>query len=295
MATIWEKLDAVHRYTFLAEHFPRFMTAFGPLADSIKQIFSCGLDESAATAADIAVFGLGRLCLEDFGEILFLSEHDYGYAAIKLLRGMYERAVVGEIIVENPTTQGKRFFDYCAVDRMKFCNRAKGAYKGRWRVKDDDLEREAREIKKNYKYQRCEACGLTPQAAWTDQGLDALAGSLGKQSSDKALQELGEELKNLYVVCASLPNSHIHASMFSITQRLSGELEGRLLFKEGSQLDQVRVALSQAHGLMILALHTQHQHFRLGLDESLQRLYDDRSRTWPVEIAIGDDDGANER
>jgi hypothetical protein len=138
VATIWEKLDAVHKYTFLAEHFPRFIAAFGPLDGAIRQTFCCGLDESAATPADVAIYGLGRLCLEDFGEILFLSEHDYGYAAIKLLRGLYERAVVSEVMVENPTAEGQRFVNYCAVEAMKFRNRAKGVYKGRWRVKDDD-------------------------------------------------------------------------------------------------------------------------------------------------------------
>src|ERR1035438_4516864 len=122
VATIWEKLDAVHKYTFLAEHFPRFIAAFGPLDDAIRHTFYCGLDESAATPVDMAIYGLGRLCLEDFGEILFLSQHDYGYAAIKLLRGLYERAVVSEVIVENPTTEGERFFKYCAVDAMKFRN-----------------------------------------------------------------------------------------------------------------------------------------------------------------------------
>jgi hypothetical protein len=285
VATIWEKLDAVHEYTFLAERFPRFIAAFGPLADAIRQTFSCGLDEGTATSADIAVFGLGRLCLEDFGEILFLSEHDYGYAAIKLLRGLYERAVVSEIIVENPTTQGERFVNYYVVDAMKFRNRAKSAYKRHWKVKDDsDLEKEFGEVKKDYKRQQ-----------WTDQSLDALAGSLGKQSPDKALQKLGDELRNLYLVCASLPNSHIHASMFSIIQRLADDVEGRLCFEEGGQLDQVEIALSQAHGLIILALHVQNQHFRLGLDESLQSLLDDRCRTWPVEGSTRDGDVADER
>ena len=115
MKMIWEKLDAIHRAEFLAEQFPRFITAFGPLHEAIVKVFACNLTEDASRV-DIVVYGLGRLCLEDFAEILFLAEHDYGYAAIKLLRGLYERVVVNETIVENPEVEAARFFDYFPVD-----------------------------------------------------------------------------------------------------------------------------------------------------------------------------------
>src|SRR6266496_4234520 len=178
MATIWDKLHAVHKYTFLAEQFPRFMAAFEPLHIATQTIFNRRID--GAATPDIIVYYLGRLCLEDFTEILFLSAHDYGYAAIKLLRGLYERSVVNEIIIENPEKQGDRFFNYYAVDAMKFQNRSKNVYQERWTKDYPDLERWFAEVKNDYKYQKCNTCSQTPQAAWTDHGLDALAGALGK-------------------------------------------------------------------------------------------------------------------
>jgi hypothetical protein len=43
--------------------------------------------------AERVVFSLGGLCAQDFGEILLMCEHGYGFGAIRLLRSMYERAV----------------------------------------------------------------------------------------------------------------------------------------------------------------------------------------------------------
>lgn len=39
------------------------------------------------------IFYLGRLCAEEFNEILLLAGNGYGIGAFKLLRGMYERSV----------------------------------------------------------------------------------------------------------------------------------------------------------------------------------------------------------
>jgi hypothetical protein len=38
-------------------------------------------------------FNLGRMCIEEFNEILLLGGNGYGIGALKILRGMYERAV----------------------------------------------------------------------------------------------------------------------------------------------------------------------------------------------------------
>ncbi len=48
-------------------------------------------EETTSGLADMVVFFLGRLCVEDFTEILLLCGNGYGMGAMKLLRGMYER------------------------------------------------------------------------------------------------------------------------------------------------------------------------------------------------------------
>ena len=91
MPTIWEKLEAVEHFNALAAIFPQFMTVF----PSLRALTSLVFDRTftGAGTPHIIIYGLGRTCLEDLTEILFLAENDYGYAAVKLLRGLYERAV----------------------------------------------------------------------------------------------------------------------------------------------------------------------------------------------------------
>jgi hypothetical protein len=68
------------------------MDCFGTLHSTLVNVFACGVDcgekPKASLKPDLSI-GPGRLCLEDFTEIVFLVEHGYGYAALKLLRGLY--------------------------------------------------------------------------------------------------------------------------------------------------------------------------------------------------------------
>jgi hypothetical protein len=48
--------------------------------------------------ADLAVYSLGRLACEDFFEVMVVAEHGLGIAGLKLMRGLYERAITAEYI-----------------------------------------------------------------------------------------------------------------------------------------------------------------------------------------------------
>lgn len=280
--TIWSKLDAIGRSTALPKSFPRFMACFEPLYSVIKQTFACGVDIVVASEADIAVYGLGRLCLEDFTEIVFLVEHDYGYAALKLLRGLYERAVTSEIIVEKPTVEAPRFVNYFEVSKRKFTRRAQAVYKN-W--KDDpavvatkaNMENSYESLRDDYKYEPCNECGRPPQMAWTHLDLDSLARSLGKATNDPKLRDLSKSLQDMYLLCATVPNDYIHASMVPILRRLSEEPR--------HAFDPAAYALSNAHVLILLALDIQNRYFKLSLDPILHCCLKDRDMAWPIPVS----------
>ena len=101
------------------------------MAGTMEKIFDRKLD---LIDRSIAVYSTGRLACEDFVEIAFLAEHGYGFAALKLLRGIYERTVVGRHIASDPEEAG-RFFDYMVIDKEKFRNRASEVYRSDWQVK----------------------------------------------------------------------------------------------------------------------------------------------------------------
>jgi hypothetical protein len=51
---------------------------------------------------DRIIYFTGRLCAEDFMEVLLLCGNGYGIGAMKILRGMYERAVTARYLHANP-------------------------------------------------------------------------------------------------------------------------------------------------------------------------------------------------
>ena len=61
--------------------------------------------------ADRVGFYLGRICVEDFSEIFVLAGNGHGVGALKILRGMYERAVTSAFILANPD-QADDFLEY---------------------------------------------------------------------------------------------------------------------------------------------------------------------------------------
>jgi hypothetical protein len=269
---LWSRLETFGNSVSLQKRFPRFVSCYPRLHEAIRLAFAYALDVSKSTdnKADISVYGLGRLCLEDFTEIAFLVENDFDYAALKLLRGLYERLVVTETIIESPVEEGTRFFDYYVVDERKWNRRGRKVYSN-WNEDPSDLAGDYEERKDKFRYEPCSECGKPPQQSWTKHGLDALAGELGKATNDPELRKYGKELRDLYFFCAALTNPHIHASMFSIMQRLTGPK---------GPFDFGYYALCYAHLLLVLAIDAQNRRFALGMDSLIEQLLADRAAAW---------------
>lgn len=60
---------------------------------------------------DRVIFYFGRLCVEDFVEILLLCGNGYGFGATKILRGMFERVITARYLQSNPQFADD-FLDY---------------------------------------------------------------------------------------------------------------------------------------------------------------------------------------
>lgn len=64
--------------------------------------------------ADYIIFGLGRVCVEDFEQILNLCGNGFGIGAMQMVRGMYERQVTAAFISRYPDEVDK-FTAYSVV------------------------------------------------------------------------------------------------------------------------------------------------------------------------------------
>ena len=68
--------------------------------------------------ADRVIFYLGRIAVDDFGELLVLSGNGKGIGAYKILRGMYERIVHAAFIAKNPP-EAPLLAEQEAIDKWK--------------------------------------------------------------------------------------------------------------------------------------------------------------------------------
>lgn len=215
----WITLGDSNVWRNLGQDFPGIRQAFKGLAETMEKVFRRDLDELVGDS--IAVYSTGRLACEDFVEIAFLAEHGYGVAALKLLRGIYERTVVGRHIASDPQ-EARRFFDYNIIDMEKFRNRAARVYTSDWEpLRDSEDEKIYEQMRKQFKYDPCENCGRSTQDSFTKHSLPALARKIGAGTmrlSDGTQKEI--TMEENYLLCASIPNAHVHASMWSFLQRL---------------------------------------------------------------------------
>ena len=76
-----------------------FLRLFPNLVKAMNIAF---IRKQTGPSIDVVILSLGRLCLEEFMEILLLCGHGYGIAATRSIRGMYERAVTAEYLHKNP-------------------------------------------------------------------------------------------------------------------------------------------------------------------------------------------------
>src|SRR5580700_2459416 len=83
----WERFENQH-LRFL-ERFHNLQTAM-----NVPMLLNIPLP----TPNDRVVLFLALACMEDFNEILLLCGNGYGLGALKLLRGMYERAVTAHYL-----------------------------------------------------------------------------------------------------------------------------------------------------------------------------------------------------
>lgn len=78
---------------------------------------------------DRVVFNLGRLCVEDFMEILVLAGNGYGIGALKILWGMYERAVTAWYLHSKPD-ETENYLDFYWVSQHRIARGGRNVWGG---------------------------------------------------------------------------------------------------------------------------------------------------------------------
>jgi hypothetical protein len=246
-----------------------FMQKLQPLTDTLHKVFI--REAQTVHPADRVVFFLGRLCVEDFMEILLLCGNGYGIGGLKLLRSLYEGAVTAGYIAENPA-EAETFLDYYPIERRRYLNHAKmipntsnlfppGGVQ--------EIESSYKKVRDKFRVPLCKKCGTTKlQPSWSKLDLKSMA------------LKVTEGLENLYLLWYYEPTLHAHPTVSAVVERMIKRNDDGCSFNEGPQRDHADKAVMGAHHIILYVLLVQNRHFKLNLDEEIGERFADFKAVW---------------
>lgn len=240
-----------HRFVERHSHF--FSQAQPRLDGVLRKVFERPFAPGAQHP--VIVFLLDHLIVEDFMEILLLSGNGYGNAALRILRGMFERVVHARYLSRHPE-ELQAFLDYDYVHQMR------GLRHG-MPLPDDRRARVEQEYAR-VRGQFLDSKGKE-RRSWTRKNVRDMAGEVG----------LGE----LYLVNSYWPTLHAHTTVTTIKSRLQ-QADGKVTLIRGPQRAEADVALVGAHMLVVFMLEDHARHFGLGLGEDIAMLQTDFKACW---------------
>lgn len=245
---------------------PLFLERFGHLGRAIDLAFTRVATMSGPE--DKFVYFYGRLCAEDFMEILLVCGNGYGAAGMKLLRSLYEHAVTLRYLHEHPD-EIEKFMDYHHIAQHKLM-RAILDTMGEGAMPPsmvEDIKSRYAAVKNDFMVTACECGRKRLNHTWSK--LDFV--SMAKQTGD-----IGSHIVPGYF----LPLRHSHSTVPAMTERL--EIVGeRMAFKADPQPDLSDSALMEAHLCILDVLRVQSEHFRIeGLQGQISICYQDYVDVW---------------
>jgi hypothetical protein len=248
--------DFEKRHALFLERFPRLLTA-------IETAFLRTAHFSEAI--DKFVFMYGRLCCEDFAEVLLCCGNGYGQAAMKLVRGLYERAVTLLYLQDHPEDV-EDFLDYHHVSQRKLLvaiRETMGANVIPQAIADD-VEQNYEAVKDRFTVPDCKVCGTTRLNHTWHKKLDLV--SMAKKTT----------LGQLIVPGYFLPMRQAHSTVASLLSRLEETESGGVGFLPTAQRDSADEALLTAHNIILQVLGVQVERFKVAnLKEQLETCMQD--------------------
>ncbi len=215
------------------------------LNDALDHVFS---HTPIADKEHITIFMLGRRCANDFAEICLLGSNGFGFAAMMILRSMFEKLVDATYLHLNPT-EIDSFWDYnfVALKKLGFEDIAK--------ERDSDWEKKVNSFRGN-------SGRLQPR--WTKADLVSVAKKVG----------LEKYLRQAYYV----PNSFIHSSVEEIYMCLKKEEDDSITlidFENETERSFADIALGYSWALIIRVMKLEIEHYNWTDSEAVfQKCFD---------------------
>lgn len=222
------------------------------------------------TDDDHAVFYLGRLCVEDFFEILLMCGNGYGIGGKKLLRGLYERAVTAWYLHHHPA-KARDFKDHWRIQKHKNALALRKLFGDRFATDaqmaalkeqaDEVIDRFTTSTRKGKK---------RVQQMWT-------------QLSVAAQAQKFPDIHRYHELAYTDTLAHVHANYGGIEQRLEIKEDG-ISFGDKTPPGDDDAVLTAAHAIVLQALRLQIEHFKLtSLEGEVASCVKDHQMVWEKE------------
>jgi hypothetical protein len=249
------------------------LTRFRPLRDAINAMFTPR--RRFENKSDLVILFLGRLCVEDFNEILLLSANGHGFGALKLLRGLYERVVTIRRLQLHPE-EYEAFVAWGPVSMGKAAREALASFgevlpeetlkKLERLIEEGNAERPRFMVTENADCDKCRKQRLSP--SWTNLDFISMAKSVGDATGRWVLP------------CYIEPLRHAHATPGSLDARVD-EVDGALVFNPGPNRTEADTALMLAHLLVLNVLDLFNDHFKpAGVEPHLKEALEVYQEAW---------------
>jgi hypothetical protein len=248
-----------------------FLDRFSNIAEATRIAFERVMPESEPIERFVMLYG--RLCVEDFHEIMLCCGNGYGFAALKLLRALYEKAVTLEHLNNNPD-ELDAFLNHRYISEYKLFQAIADEFGTS--ALPENMRKESAEkyeqFKKNYLVADCKKCNTKRvNFTWSKLSFVAMA---------KRTRILGKLMGSAYY----LPMRHTHSTGASLIERLEYNDEG-FGFNPNAQRRQADSAVREAYTIILEVIYIQLQRFKI---ERLQGVFDKCCEDW-TEIYVDDE------
>ena len=245
----------------------KFTECFPRLLETMRRVFDRSVE--SGEPIDRFVILYGRMCMEEFYEILLMCGNGYGIGAQKILRGLWEKAVTLEHLVNHPD-QLNDFFDYHHVSDYKLFSSVRDII-GSDALPLAIIEQNAADyesVKGRFTITDCKKCGTT-RVNHTWNKLDIV-------SMSKHTRMLGKLVNEAYYI----PMRHTHSTASSFVMRLEESVPGGLGFNPDPQRKAADSTLRTAQLIILEILDIQQKFYSLA---DLQPMIEECEQDW-IEI-----------
>jgi hypothetical protein len=225
--------------------------------------------EDRVTASNL-IFQFGLMACDDFNAVAILSGNGAGFAALIIVRSMYERLVTAMYIARRPS-EARRFADSSPIYKLGYLTRLREVIpEVKSRYDDafmDHVRKDAEAARARRKQSICTKCGQPiTNEAWTRVSLDVMA------------REVDADLEKLYGPIYIEGTCQTHANSLGIERRLK-ETENGYRYKSVSDRE-ASLAIQFAHRLLLRLIDMQNRHFGLGHEQTIGERFAAYNAIW---------------